>query len=174
METGTGIVDSRAVERIRRVVEIKADVVLRVKFARAPDQEGRKLLPQAPVAHFVRVGQSRFSDRVAKAHAVKLRRVRVEAGLNVAQAFPKRHLRKGHRAKLRRASKPCRVFIAVVFFNQPIKTRPRNEIHHLRKKRASDLHGIPSLSMKMRRILTPYFLSPFKSTPKFFASKPNP
>src|SRR4029077_4600896 len=64
-------VDCRAVERIDGIVEIESNVVVYVKFARAADQNDRKVMPHAPVTHPVRIPKRRFSDRMTKAHTVK-------------------------------------------------------------------------------------------------------
>jgi len=53
-------IDRRAVERVHSVGEINPEVLRRIKFARAADQNGGEVGPHAPVAQFVRVGQRRF------------------------------------------------------------------------------------------------------------------
>ena len=44
----------------------------------ATDQNGGEIMPHAPVAEFVRIGQSRFCDRIAKTHAIELARLCVQ------------------------------------------------------------------------------------------------
>src|SRR5215475_10653441 len=50
--------------RIYRIVQIEPNVIVRVKLACATDQNGGEIMPHAPVAEFVRIGQSRFCDRI--------------------------------------------------------------------------------------------------------------
>jgi hypothetical protein len=64
-------IDCGAVKSIDRVVKIKPDVVVGIEFARATDQDGGKIMPHAPVALFVRVGQRGLCDRITKSHAVE-------------------------------------------------------------------------------------------------------
>src|SRR5215831_14710692 len=106
-------------------------LAVQVKLACATDQNGGEIMPHVPVAEFVRIGQSRFCDRIAKTHAIELGRLCVQTSFNIAQALAIRHLREGHRAKLLGATKFAHTNVAAVLRNQTIKTRPRNEIHDL-------------------------------------------
>src|SRR5262249_830804 len=128
-ENSKAQVDCCAVQRIYRVVKIEPNVVVRVKLACATDQHGGEIMPYAPVAEFVRIGQSRFCDRITKTHAIELARLCVQTSFDIAQALAICHLREGHRAKLLGTTKCARTNVAAVLRNQTIKTRPRNEVH---------------------------------------------
>ena len=72
VEQAQAQIDGAGVQRIDRVVQIDAERIVCVEFARAPDQQGGQVRPDAPVARFVGVGQRRALDRRANPMAYSL------------------------------------------------------------------------------------------------------
>ena len=73
----------RAIERINRVVKIKTDIFIGVKFARATDQNGGEIIPNAPIAQFVSISQRRPCNWLTKSHAVEFGGLRAQTCFNV-------------------------------------------------------------------------------------------
>lgn len=134
-------INRRAVQRVNGICEIKTDVVIDVKFACAANQDGGNVRPYAPVSSFVRVGQRRPCNGLAQAHSVKLRWLRPQARLDIALALSIRHLRKRHYAKLFATAKTTDTDVAAMTSDDPVETRPRHEVHDLRKPRPAKVHG---------------------------------
>src|SRR4030065_667052 len=78
-------VDGGGIQSVYGVVQIDAEAVVAVQLARTPNEQCGQVLPDAPVASFVGIGQRRALYRRAEGHAVKLCLVRPQAGLDVAQ-----------------------------------------------------------------------------------------
>src|ERR1700694_3604950 len=64
-------IDCRAVERIYSVRQVKANVVLQIKFACTFDQDSGKIRPYTPITALVGISQSRLRDRLAQSHAAQ-------------------------------------------------------------------------------------------------------
>src|SRR6202043_4013076 len=134
-------IDCRAVERIYSVRQVKANVVLQIKFACTLDQDSGKIRPYTPITALVGISQSRLRDRLAPSHAAPFLRLRSKTGFDIAQAFAIGNLRERHNAKMFRATKCADTNIAAIPRNNAIKTRLGNKIHYLRKKSTACVHG---------------------------------
>jgi hypothetical protein len=134
-------IDGRTVERVNGIGEIEPDIVADVQFACAANQHRGDVSPYTPIAQLVCIGQRRTRHCFAQSHAVPLRGLLSETGFDVAQALPVRHLRKRHDAKLLAATKTANPNIAALPRHDPLKTRPRHEIHNLREQRPPQVHG---------------------------------
>src|SRR5712671_567466 len=72
-----------AVECIDCVVKIKPDIVIGIKIAGSTDQDRCKIMPNAPIAQFVSIGQSRPRNGIAKSHTVEFGGLRAQTCFNV-------------------------------------------------------------------------------------------
>src|SRR6266853_1730750 len=123
------------------VDEVKTDIVIYIKSARAFDQDGGQSGPYAPITQLIRVGQCRFCHRSAQPHTVQFRGLGSKAGFDIAQALAISHLRERHKAKVFCATKCADANIAAILHNDAFKTRLGNKIHHLREESAAQVHG---------------------------------
>ena len=89
-------IDGGGVQCIRRLLQLHPKPVLGIESAGDVDERIREILIDAPVAAFVGVGQRAAGDPAANAQVVELVRLRTQAGLDVAQAFPVGELREDH------------------------------------------------------------------------------
>jgi hypothetical protein len=89
---------------------------------RTPDEQCCQVLPDVPVAPLVGIGQRRAFDWRAKAHAVKLRLVVQQAGIDVAQTLAVGQLRKGHGAELLWAAQAAYSGVAAIALHDERKT----------------------------------------------------
>jgi len=97
-------IDGGGVQRIRRLLQLHPEPVLGIESAGDADERIREILIDAPVAAFVGVGQRAASDPAANAQVVELARLRAQAGLDVAQAFPIGQLREHQLARIHRTT----------------------------------------------------------------------
>jgi hypothetical protein len=121
--------------------QLDAERVVRVELARATDQHGGQIGPDAPVAQFVGIGQRGALDRRTKAHRVELGRIGRQAHLDVAQALAPGQLREGHRAKLLRTRQRARTGVAGVAMHDARKARPWHELHDLGEQGFANIHA---------------------------------
>jgi hypothetical protein len=112
--------------------------------------------------------QSRSCDGLAQPHAVKLRGLRSETRLDIAQTLAIRHLRERHDAKLFAATKAADANITAMTCDNPLETRPWHEVHDLRKQRPAKVHGGAPRSGKSGKLLQNH-RGEFKSTPSQIA-----
>ena len=140
VEQGQAQIDGGGVQGINRVVQIDTERVACVQLARAADQQGGQIEPDAPVARFVGVGQRGALDRYAKAHRVQLGGVGRQADLDVAQALAPSQLREGHCAELLGARQGAHARVASIPMHDASKARPRHELHDLGEQGLANIH----------------------------------
>ncbi len=83
----------------------------------------------------------RLLGRRGKAHRVKLGGVRLQADLNIAQAFAPSQLYKSHGTKLLGTRQRSYARVAPVAIRDADKARPRHELHNPCKQGLANLHG---------------------------------
>ena len=128
------------VQRVDSVLQVKPEIFTGVQLPRLDNQCLRQGRVDTPVSRLVGIGQRRAPDRLTKAHVIEFRRLRGQAGLNVAQAFTVGQLGEGHRTVLLRAGQRSHTVIATIPPNQPGKGRPGNELHQLREQALAGIH----------------------------------
>ena len=122
-----------------RVFETDAPVVA-IQLACTPNEQGRQVFPDAPIAPLVGVGQRRTPDWRAKAHAVQLRLIGQQTGFDVAQTLAVSQLREGHGAELLGATQAAHSGIAAITHHNPREAGPRYKLHELREQRLAQVH----------------------------------
>ena len=83
-------------ERVDGIGEVEPQILAEIQLARLGDQPLGQLRVDPPVAPLVGIGQRRAVHRIAKAHVIELRRLRRQAGLDIAQTFPVGQLGERH------------------------------------------------------------------------------
>jgi hypothetical protein len=107
-------IDGRGIQRMGRVRELDAEIVLDIEPARDLDQGLGEIGVDAPVAYFVGIGQRLARDRTADAHVVELVALRTQTGLDIAQALAVGELCEGHAQKLVEAAERLDLVLARV------------------------------------------------------------
>ena len=134
-------VDDGGVERIHGLIQHRGKTaVVGIQEARAMDQPLREVGIDPPVPAFVGVRQGRASNRAPEPAVVELARLRLETGLDVAQALPPGQLRKRHGPILLRTPQGPNATVPLIADHNPLEGGPRQEIHRLSKK-GSSRHG---------------------------------
>ena len=105
-----------------------------------------------------------FDEIGALEGAKTARPSRAKTCFDIAQALAIRHLRERHDAKLFTATETADANIAAIARDDSIETRPRHEIHNLRKQRPAKGHGSAPRSEKSGK-LPQNHQAEFKSTP---------
>jgi len=136
-------VDGAGIQGIDRVLQIQPQVFLDIDFACPSDQDCSQIGPDSPVPALVGLGKRTSLDRGSKPHTVELARVRPQACLDVSERLSPCELRKGHRAKVLGSRQGTHSRVAFVPRNDLGETRPRDELHDLRKQRLADVHDHP-------------------------------
>ena len=136
-------IDGAGVQRIDRVVQIDAQRIVGVEFARTPNQQGSQVRPDTPIARLVGVGQRGALDRRAKTHRVQLARIGRQAGLDIAQALSPSQLREGHGAELFGTRQRSHTRVASMALHDAREAGPWNELHDLSKQGLADVHALP-------------------------------
>lgn len=93
-------VDGRGIQDIDRVGQVHAEGLAGIELSCRHDQTFAELGIDAPVAFLVGIGQRGTADGGAQTHVVELGRLRLETGLDVAQALPIGQRGKGYAAVL--------------------------------------------------------------------------
>ncbi len=133
-------IDGGGVQSVDRVLELQPQVLVQVKLASAPNQNGSQVGPDSPIARLVGIGQGGSVNAVAKAHGVELARVGPQSDFDVAQALAPSQLGKGHDAKLLGAAQATHARIAAIASHDSRKACPWNELHDLREQSLADIH----------------------------------
>src|SRR5271163_4725448 len=120
-------VDGRRVERIDGAGEIQPEILFGIELPSLADQSLGQFGMNAPVAPFIGIGQRRATHRFAETHAIELRRLNRQTGLDVAQALPVGQLRESHGPILFGARKRPHTTIAAIARNDPRERAPRQE-----------------------------------------------
>lgn len=132
----------RGIQGVHGVVQIDAETLVAVQFARTTNEQCSQVGLDVPVAPFVGIGQRRTPDRRAKAHAVQLRLIRQQTGFDVAQTLAVSQLGERHGAELLGAGQAAHSEIATITRHGSCKTGPRNELHDLCKQRLARVHSL--------------------------------
>src|SRR5690349_2964346 len=80
-------IDSRRIERVNRLLQSPAELVVPIKRSRLSDQQVSEVGINAPIAHRVGVGQRVARDASANAHVIELGLIGPQTSFDVAQAF---------------------------------------------------------------------------------------
>ena len=113
-EKGKTQVDRRGVEGVHRLLQFHRKGIVDVQAPGGPDQDLGEVGVDPPVPIFVGVGQRVPGDSSPDAHVIQLGANGPQAGLDVAQAFPKGQLREGHAEKLIEAGKTQDLVVASI------------------------------------------------------------
>ena len=133
VEQGEAQVDGGGIQRVDRVGQFQPQIVVSVESARTPNQQGRDIGPQAPIARLVGIGQGGTVNRVAQAHRIAFVGMGTQGDLDVAQTLAPGQLCKRHDAKLFGTIQAPHAGIAAIPIHNARKTRPRNKLHDLCK-----------------------------------------
>jgi hypothetical protein len=136
-------VDGGAVQRINRVVEFDAEVVVDIEPSGRVDQCLGEIGIDAPVAHLVGVGQSVARHRCADPHVIELALLGPQADLDVAQALAIGELGKGHAAVLVDAGELLDFVMAPISLHATAQRVRGQMIHELREHQLAYVHERP-------------------------------
>ena len=140
-EESQGQVDGRGVERVNRVADVEPEIFPGVERSSFAHEALGQILPEPPVALFVRIGQSGPGNRFAEAKMVKSLRPRIQAIDDIPQPFPPSQLGKSHADELLTTSKMSDARLRTVALHQAGKRLPMHQIEDLRKDVAASVHG---------------------------------
>ena len=138
-------VDRRRVERVGRLRQVDREGLVGVQPPRPMDQDLREVAVDPPVARLVRIGEGTPRHAASQARVVELRLQRPQARLDVAETLAVRQLGEGQAEELVVAGERPQAALAGVARDAPLERAARDQVHELRKHRASDRHG-PVLS----------------------------
>ena len=79
--------DGGGIQCVDRVLEIEPQVLVQIKFARAPDQKCSQVGPDSLVARLVGIGQGGSVNTVSKSHSLQLARVGTKRNFDVSKAL---------------------------------------------------------------------------------------
>ena len=99
-EESQGEVDSCGIERANRVADVEPEILPGVDRPSFAHELLGQILPEPPVALFVRIGQSGPGYRFPEAKVVKSLGPRIQAIDDIPQPFPPCQLSKSHADKL--------------------------------------------------------------------------
>ena len=134
-------VDDRGVQGIHGLFQHRGKTaVIGIQEARTMDQPLREVGIDPPVPAFVGVRQGRAPNRASEPAMVELARLRLETGLDVAQALPPGQLRERHGPILLRTPQAPNAVVPPITDHNPLECGPGQEIHRLSKK-GSSRHG---------------------------------
>ena len=128
-------------ERVDRIGEVEPQILAEIQLARLGDQPLGQLRVDPPVAPLVGIGQRRAAHRIAKAHGIEFRRLRRQAGLDIAQTFPVGQLGERHGPIMLGAGQCPYPLVSAIPRDNPREGAPRQKIHELSEKRLANVHG---------------------------------
>jgi len=135
-------VNRRGVQRVGRVRQFQAELFPGVERAGAAQEALGQRFPHPPISPFIGLGQSRFGHRLAEAQVIEGLGPGIQAGGDIAQAFPPGQLRKGHGDELLAAAKVPDARLGSVPLNETIQGLAMKEIEDLRKNEAAGVHRL--------------------------------
>jgi len=150
---GQAQVDGGGVQGIDGVRQLPCPLVPGIQGAGLRDQFLPELGVHPPVSPLVGVGQGGALDGAADSHVIKLARLRGQAGLNIAQAFPIGQLGKGQDTEMIRARESPDPMVAPVAGDHAMESLPGQKVHDLSKQGFSRIHLYPSCAVGERHIV---------------------
>src|SRR5208282_1991220 len=127
-------------EGVDRLVQFHPERFVLIEAAGLGDEQAGKVGVDAPVALLVGVGQGVARDGAPKAHVIKLRRMRAQAGFDVAQTLAISELRKSQREEWIEAGNTLYLVVAMVTIYATAKFGERKQVHQLSKNRPATVH----------------------------------
>jgi hypothetical protein len=143
-------IDGGGVQRIHGVGQIHRQRFVGIELAGDDYQSLSKFVVDAPVACLVGIGQCAATDVATYAKMIKLRGLRPQTGLNVAQALAVGQLCKGHAQKLVQTTEAAHVEVAPVFLDQSPEGMPWRELHYLCEHELANVHREPPSKSRQR------------------------
>ena len=140
-EESQGQIDSRGIERVNRVGDVEPEILPGVEWPGFAHQGLGQVLPQPPVALFVRIGQSGPGYRFPEAKVVKSLGPCIQAIDDIPQPFPPRQLSKSHADELLATAEMSDARLRTVALHQAGKRLPVHQVEDLRKDVAASVHG---------------------------------
>src|SRR5208337_3558175 len=154
-EKGQAQIDGGGIEGVDRLVQFHPERLVLIEEAGLRDEQAGKIGVDAPVALLVGVGQGVARDGAAKAHVIKLRLVRAQAGFDVAQTLAISELGKSQREELIEAGETLYLVVAMVTIHATAKLGERKQVHQLSKNRSATVHVPSYASSQDGRIVHP-------------------
>jgi hypothetical protein len=140
-EQGQRQIDGRRVQRIDRVLQLDAQVLADIQPPRLGHQSHGQIAPESPVAVLVRLGQRGTCDGPGESKVVERLGLRVQAGLDIAQAVPPSQLGKDHADELLAASEMASALRRAVSTRKAVECLPVDEVENLGQHETAGVHG---------------------------------
>jgi len=128
---GQAQVDGGRIQRVHRLIQFDAEVVVEIQPPGRMDQHLGKIGVNAPVSVFVGIGQRAAGHVSANAHGVEFAFQRSQTGFAIAQAFSVGELSKSHAQKLIEAGKVLDLAVAAITLNAFLKIVYGEQTHQM-------------------------------------------
>ena len=135
-------IDGGGVEGIDGLFEIDPKGLFGIQPSGDANQSLRKVCVDAPIAHSIGIGQCVAGHGSANTQMVELGVLCPKTGFDVAQAFAKRQLRKGHAQKLIETGKRFDLVLAPVARDTSPKRREWQMLRQLCENQLAPVHGM--------------------------------
>ena len=136
-------IDGGRIERVDGIVQVDGKALRGIQAACPANEQLCQLVPNAPIAPLVGIGQRGAGYRFAQPHVIELARLCRQADFDVAQALAPRQLSEGQDPELLRAIERTHPAIAAIARDDATKARPWHEVHDLGEQRLADVHENP-------------------------------
>ena len=143
-EKGKAQIDSSGIESIKRKIQIYRQFLVLIKPSCDGDKMICNVLINKVISLLVGIGQGGSRYLSAESDVIKLLVVRVQACLNISQAFTVRNLGKGKAEELIITGKFPDPVIALVFFDALVKLITWQMLQYLCKNGFPGIHRQPS------------------------------
>ena len=134
-------IDRRRVQGVNRLIQLDAQIFVRIQPTRLADQTHCQVPPQLPISLFVGIRKSRTGHRILEAHVIERFGSGVQARLDIAEAVSPSELSKDHADQLLATSKMPDSTFGPVAPDQPIQSLTMYHIEKLRDNVATCIHG---------------------------------
>lgn len=136
---------SGRIKCIHSLIQLKAEVFVRIQLPGFVDQYLCKITIYAPISIFIGISYCAARDIAPDTHMVKLFSHCPKTAFNVTQAFSIGELSKCHAQKLIKAYKRANTLVTVIPVNTLTKFVFGQKVNNLRKNRLAMVHvGYPS------------------------------
>src|SRR6266404_1819927 len=133
-------IDDGRVECVNTALEVAPPFFVCVEFLGAANQHLREVRVNSPIAFFVRIGESAPRNPRANSEMIAFGRSGTQTRFDVAQTLAIRQLCEGHAKELIHARKLSYFEVAVVGSYAFVKFVTRDQLHHLGKDHATQVH----------------------------------
>src|ERR1019366_177698 len=137
-------IDGCRVQRVQACIQVDADRIAGIQRPGDGDKDLRKIREDPPVAQLIGVRQRRARHLTPKSHVVEFAADRLEARLNVTQAFAISELSEAHCQKLVPTGKALLLIITAIPAYTLLKLILGKILYELRENRLAKIHPLLS------------------------------